>query len=91
MTIRTLTSGASAGIKWPSRFEDLPVLLTQVEVAQLFGISERTLERRRHTGKGIRFCKIGRRVLYYREEVVRHLLGCSFENTAEARAARGGK
>lgn len=77
--------------QWPRRFEDLPVLLTQAQIAQLLGLSERTLERHRHTGEGIRFCKVGRRVLYRREDVVCHLLNCSFENTAEARAARGAR
>ena len=80
---------ASPSAEWPRKFEDLPVLMTQAQVAQLFGLSERTLERQRHKGDGIRFCKMGRRVFYRRDDVVHHLLNCSFDNTAEARAARG--
>lgn len=74
---------------WPRRFDDLPVLMTQTHVAELMGVSERTLERQRHTGGGIRFCKMGRKVLYRRDDVVRHLLNCCFENTAEVKASRG--
>jgi hypothetical protein len=48
----------------------LPVFLTQRAVAELLGLSERTLERFRAEGRGPAFRKFGRRVIYGREDVL---------------------
>jgi Helix-turn-helix domain len=45
------------------------VLLTQVETAELLRLSERTLERWRVVGGGPVFCKLGKRVLYRRDDL----------------------
>jgi predicted DNA-binding transcriptional regulator AlpA len=44
-------------------------LLNQREAAQALRLSERTLERRRVTGDGPPFVKLGRRVLYQESDI----------------------
>jgi excisionase family DNA binding protein len=61
----------------------------QAQLAKLLNISERKLERDRHAGHGPRFCKIGRRILYRREDVLAYLEAHCFASTAEAK--RGGR
>ena len=59
-------------------------MMTQTYLADLFEVSERKLERDRHEGTGIPFVKIGRRVLYRREDVLEYLKANRFTSTAEA-------
>jgi Helix-turn-helix domain len=66
-----------------------PNLLTQADLADLFGISQRKLERDRHIGAGIPFVKVGRRVLYRREDILAFLEENRFVSTAEAKHAGG--
>jgi excisionase family DNA binding protein len=47
----------------------MQTLLTQREAACVLRLSERTLERSRVTGFGPPFAKVGRRVLYRREDL----------------------
>lgn len=48
----------------------MPIFLTPQHVAQLLDLSVRTLERQRQTGRGLSFCKVGRRVLYSRDIIL---------------------
>ncbi|MBS0237759.1 MAG: helix-turn-helix domain-containing protein [Proteobacteria bacterium] len=74
--------------RWPSETDQIPLFLTQNELAHLLGRSVRTLERDRVTGGRIPFRKIGRNVLYARADVLRYLEAASFTTTREAKAAR---
>jgi Helix-turn-helix domain len=74
--------------RWPSEIDKIPLFLTQKELAHLLGRSVRTLERDRGTGGRIPFKKIGRSVLYSREDVLQFLDEASFQNTREAKAMR---
>jgi predicted DNA-binding transcriptional regulator AlpA len=42
----------------------MTALLSQAQAADLLHLSPRTLERLRVTGRGPKFCKLGRRVAY---------------------------
>ena len=75
--------------EWPENLDDLPVLMTQKYLADLFGVSERKLERDRHEGHGVRFAKIGRRVVYRRVDVLTFLEQNTHQSTAEAKAKLG--
>lgn len=48
-------------------------LLTQAETSTLLRINVRTLERWRIDGSGPRFVKLGRQVLYERDELAEHI------------------
>ena len=48
-------------------------LLTQAETSTLLRINVRTLERWRVDGSGPRFVKLGRQVLYERDELAEHI------------------
>ena len=71
---------------WPCDIDSLPMLLCQKHLAALFGVSERKLERDRHNGEGVRFTKIGRRVLYRKDDVLAYLDQSTYQSTAEAKA-----
>ncbi|OYW53029.1 MAG: hypothetical protein B7Z29_17600 [Hyphomicrobium sp. 12-62-95] len=73
---------------WPSSSDALPLFLTQRELAQLLVKSVRTLERDRMAGSGIAFRKVGRTVLYAKQDVLDYLAASRFVSTAEARAER---
>ena len=81
-------SADSPSREWPTDANDLPLFLTPNRLAALLRISVRTLERARHEGSSIPFRKVGRRVLYARDDVLAHLADASFRSTAEAKAAR---
>ena len=72
---------------WPAAATDLPLFLTQRQLAHLLGKSVRTLEHDRIVGRSIPFKKIGRKVLYAREDVLSHLASASFRSTREAKEA----
>jgi hypothetical protein len=72
---------------WPTAASQLPLFLTQGQLAHLLGKSIRTLERDRIIGHSIPFTKVGRRVLYARDDVIRHLAAASFRSTREAKLA----
>ncbi|HRN87909.1 MAG TPA: DNA-binding protein [Hyphomicrobium sp.] len=71
---------------WPRTADELPLYLTQHELARLLQKSVRTLERDRVAGSGIAFRKIGKTVLYGRDDVIAHLDAARFVSTAEAKA-----
>jgi hypothetical protein len=71
--------------QWPSRLEELPIFLTQKQLAELLICSPRTLERDRCSGEGIPFVKHGRRVYYSRDVVFAELRKRMYSSTAEAK------
>jgi hypothetical protein len=58
--------------EWPSAVSDLPLVLTQHQLAHLRGITVRTLQRERRLGCSIPFIRDGKRVLYARADVLAH-------------------
>jgi predicted DNA-binding transcriptional regulator AlpA len=64
-------------------------LLTQPETADETRLSERTLERHRLTGTGPKFVRLGRRVLYRREDVEEWIAANICRSTSEADAMAG--
>jgi Helix-turn-helix domain len=58
--------------EWPTSPLDLPLLLTEQQLAHLLGRAVRTLQRHRQEGDSIPFKLIGRRVLYPRDAVLAH-------------------
>src|SRR5690349_12803443 len=64
-------------------------LLTQQEAADETRLSERTLERHRLTGTGPKFVRLGRRVLYRREDVEAWVASNICRSNSEADAMDG--
>jgi hypothetical protein len=56
--------------EWPSAETDLPLVLTQHQLAHLRGVTLRTLQRERRLGQSIPFVKDGKKVLYARHHVL---------------------
>ena len=79
-------SGGQSCPEGPVDLDNLPALMSQKFLASLFGVSERKLERDRHEGHGVRFTKIGRRVVYRRDDVLAFLEQNTHQSTAEAKA-----
>ena len=50
--------------------DDLPARLTRADLARLWRVSLRTIERREASGVGPRSIKFGGRVLYRREDIL---------------------
>ena len=65
------------------------VYLTQLEVAALLRLSPRTLERHRVSGTGPAYTKLGRRVVYRRDEVDDWAARNTVSSTSEADSAHG--
>jgi predicted DNA-binding transcriptional regulator AlpA len=59
------------------------IYLIQKEVAAHLRLSERTLERHRIAGTGPPFVKLGRRVVYRREDIERWVEACTQRSTSE--------
>lgn len=83
-----LFAAKTAPGEWPAAADDLPMFLTQRQLAHLLGKSVRTLERDRVLGGSIPFKKVGRTVLYARQDVLNFLDAASFRSTREVRASR---
>jgi len=62
------------------------VYLTQKELAAYLHLSERTLERHRVCGTGPRFLKLGRRVVYRRQDIEAWAAAHTVSSTSEAEA-----
>jgi hypothetical protein len=56
--------------EWPTAISDLPLLLTEPQLAHVSGVTVRTLQRRRRRGGSIPFKRIGRKVFYSRDDVL---------------------
>jgi predicted DNA-binding transcriptional regulator AlpA len=68
---------------------DHRLYLTQLEVAALLRLSPRTLERHRVSGTGPAYTKLGRRVVYRRDEVDDWAARNTVSSTSEADSAHG--
>lgn len=64
--------------------------LSQSDLSDRWTISPRTLERWRWAGCGLRYLKIGGRVVYRLEDIEAYENTQAFNNTAEFAATRGG-
>lgn len=62
--------------------------LLEVEAADLLRLSERTLQRRRQTGAGPEFRRLGRRVVYARCDLLAWADSCRHLSTAAAGLAQ---
>ena len=60
-----------------------PIVLKSEAAAHYLGLSTRFLEKLRLTGGGPRFVKVGRRVLYRREDLDRFLEERTVSSTSE--------
>ena len=59
-----------------------PKLLRRADAADYIGLKTRTLDNWRTAGKGPRFVKLGRRVVYQRDELDRYVQSCTRSSTA---------
>ncbi len=60
----------AARAHWPADPLQLPVFLTEKQLAHLMGKSVRTLQKYRRAGTSIPFHVVGRSVLYARDDVL---------------------
>lgn len=70
--------------EWPRAVSDLPIFLTQKQLAHLRGVTVRTLQRERKQGQSIPFRKFGKKVLYARDDVI----AFSTDSSSPIRTAR---
>lgn len=56
-----------------TRIDELPVLLTPQELAQLLRTTTNSLAQDRYLGRGVPFVRHGRKVLYARSDVLSYL------------------
>jgi hypothetical protein len=56
--------------EWPTAISDLPLVLTERQLAHVRGVTVRTLQRDRHRGGSIPFKRIGRKIFYSRDDVL---------------------
>ena len=56
--------------EWPAAITDLPLVLTQHHLAHLRGVTIRTLQRERRSGRSIPYVKDGKKILYARVDVL---------------------
>jgi hypothetical protein len=63
--------------EWPSEVSDLPLMLTEHQLAHLRGKSVRTLQREPQWGRSPPFFRDGRKILYPRAGVVAHYMAGS--------------
>jgi predicted DNA-binding transcriptional regulator AlpA len=59
-------------------------LLNEHDVAQLLGVSVRTLQRQRVRGDGPRYVKLGKRVLYREQDIEAYVESRVRQSTSEA-------
>ena len=56
--------------EWPTAISDLPLVLTEPQLAHVSGVTVRTLQRRRRRGGSIPYKRIGRKIFYSRNDVL---------------------
>ena len=66
---------------------DVPTVLDATEAAHCLGLSQSTLAKLRLTGNGPAYCKLGRRVVYRREDLEAWLAENRRRSTSELRTA----
>lgn len=64
-------------------------LLKQTDLEKMLGLKPSTLEQMRLTGRGPKFCKIGRSVRYRIEDVISWINARTFKTTTEADSVLG--
>ena len=60
-------------IKMSTDGADLPVMMTTAEVAEFIRASKASLDQDRYLQRGLPYVKIGRRIRYRREDVLKYL------------------
>lgn len=58
---------------------DLPELATPKQVAEFLGVTEAALAQDRYLKKGITYVKDGKRIRYFRDDVLAYLKSCRIE------------
>ena len=53
--------------------EELPALMTTAEVAGFIRASKQSLDQDRYLGRGLPYVRIGRKIRYRREDVLKYL------------------
>jgi hypothetical protein len=53
--------------------DSLPALMTTVEVAEFIRASKQSLDQDRYLGRGLPYVRIGRKIRYRREDVLKYL------------------
>jgi len=56
--------------EWPTAISDLPLVLTEPQLAHVRGVTVRTLQRDRRRGGSIPFKRVGRKIFYARDDVL---------------------
>jgi hypothetical protein len=56
--------------EWPTSISELPLILTEAQLAHFQGVSIRTLQRDRRRGASIPFKRLGRKIFYPRDAVL---------------------
>jgi hypothetical protein len=74
--VPALTTRVRRG-EWPTAIDHLPLIITEAQLAHVLGEHVRTLQRRRSRSPGewIRFKRVGRQVLYARQDVLQFVGG----------------
>ena len=72
--------------EWPPTILDLPLILTDRQLAHLRDVTIRTLQRERRQGRAIPFRRVGRKIFYSRDDVLAFFAAESGERTMEANA-----
>jgi hypothetical protein len=65
----SLTALTARG-EWPTAVSDLPLILTELQLAHIRGVTVRTLQRDRRQSGSIPFKRIGRKIFYARDDVL---------------------
>ena len=65
---------------------DNPITLTAAQAANVVGLAPSTMAKLRLAGSGPVYCKLGRRVVYRREDLEAWLKACIARDTSDASA-----
>ena len=91
MRLRLLTPTAAFappdGRTTASALPDPDALLSEAQTCALTGLAERTLQRKRLDGTGPRFVRLGRRILYRRNDVLAWIAANTHDSTSAATVA----
>jgi hypothetical protein len=63
-------------------------MLNEAQAAEYRGLSPKTLQQERWLGKGPRFIRQGRRIVYRRSDLEQYLAECAVESDAKRQARR---
>ncbi len=65
----------------PITLKEMPEFLTPAELAQLLRTTTNSLSQDRYLGRGVRFIRAGRRILYARSDVLAYLEANTFQQS----------